>query len=84
MRDKQYCILFKQRKHKTFNYKPRLSEEKDVNSNSDESVSNAFILKWKRERESSRKAKGGMTIRTLILVLVLLLICMYLLESKFN
>jgi len=77
--------LFKQRKHKTFNYKPRFSNENKVDSNlGEESSTKDFVSKWKDKKDSNRKVGFGMSIRTLILVLVLLLICMYILNSKFS
>ena len=81
MKDKQYQILFKQRKNKTFNYQSRFSKDKIVNSNAETSSRKDFISKWQRNNKS--KGKSVMTMRTLILILVLLLICMYLLEKKY-
>jgi uncharacterized ion transporter superfamily protein YfcC len=71
--------LFKQRKNKTFNYQSRFSKDND----SDLEVSNQkeFASKWKQE--SKRKMGSPMSMRTLIFILVLLLICMYLLEKKY-
>lgn len=78
-------ILFKQRKNKTFNYRPRFSQESEQDSSTNKSETKDFISKWKNDRGNSKRKVGfGMSIRTLILVLVLLLICMYLLENKFN
>ena len=74
--------MFKQRKHKTFNYQSRLAKENGKDSKDDELTTKEFISRWKDKRDSSRKVGFGMSIRTLILVLVLLLICMYLLEKK--
>ncbi|GGD03032.1 hypothetical protein [Hyunsoonleella pacifica] len=71
--------MFKQRKHKTFNYKPRFS--KDSNASEIEDGKNDFTLKWRKE--NGKKVRGGLSIRFLILALVLLLICMYLLEKKY-
>lgn len=71
--------MFKQRKHKTFNYKPRFSkEDKAFDANEEE---REFVSKWRRE--SGKKVRGGISMRFLILALVLLLICMYLLEKKY-
>ncbi|WP_203257277.1 hypothetical protein [Hyunsoonleella ulvae] len=71
--------MFKRRKHKTFNYTPRFSED---NINSDvEDEKREFALKWRKE--NGKKVRGGLSIRFLILALVLLLICMYLLEKKY-
>jgi ABC-type lipoprotein release transport system permease subunit len=74
--------LFKQRKHKTFNYKPRFSEN-DREQELEEDTK-AFASKWRRENaKNGSKIKGGMSMRFLILALVLLLICMYILEKKY-
>jgi len=74
--------LFKQRKHKTFNYKSRFSDS-DGEQQLDED-SREFVSKWRKEStKSGKKIKGGMSMRFLILALVLLLICMYLLEKKY-
>jgi len=76
--------LFKQRKHKTFNYQSRFSEENKEDAGLNNSVNTKdYISKWKENREVKRKVRGTMSVKTLILVLVLLLICMYLLESKY-
>ncbi|GAA4813488.1 hypothetical protein [Litoribaculum gwangyangense] len=76
--------LFKQRQHRTFNYQPRFSKENQTDSCSEEdSKTKDFIAKWRNHKVHRTKAKGVMPIRTLILVLVLLLICMYLLEKKY-
>lgn len=75
--------MFKTRKHKTFNYQPRFSKEnQDVSVLEDNNNSKEFISKWKEIRGNRPKSKGFLPIRTLMLVLVLLLICMYLLEKK--
>ena len=76
--------MFKQRKHKTFNYQPRFSKENETDSNLEEDSEKEFVSKWKRERGTKTKMGLTMSIRTLILVLVLLLICMYILDSKFR
>ncbi|TBN04715.1 hypothetical protein EYD45_05485 [Hyunsoonleella flava] len=72
--------MFKQRKHKTFDYKPRFS--KDNAEDEVEEEKREFVSKWRKEKGS--KVRGGMSIRFLILALVLLLICMIWLESKIN
>ncbi|MFD1163755.1 MULTISPECIES: hypothetical protein [Hwangdonia] len=76
--------MFKQRKHKTFNYQPRFSKENKADSDVEEPSTKDFVSKWKRERSTKTKMGLSMSIRTLILVLVLLLICMYILDSKFK
>ena len=74
--------MFKQKKHRTFNYKPRFTEESKDDGNTEES--REFASKWRRENAKTKKTlKGGMSMRFLILALVLLLICMYLLEKKY-
>ncbi|WP_072402710.1 hypothetical protein [Flaviramulus basaltis] len=76
--------MFKQRKHRTFNYQARFSKENQTDSSLDnETKTKDFISKWRDSRGKRSKAKGAMPIKTLILVLVLLLICMYLLEKKY-
>ncbi|WP_370478585.1 hypothetical protein [Tamlana flava] len=76
--------MFKQRKHRTFNYQPRFSEENKADSGLDEDAkSKDFISKWRAGRDSKTKVHGMMSMRILILALVLLLICMYLLEKKY-
>ena len=84
MGDKHFETLFRQRKHKTFNYKPRFIKSDEVDSENEDSKKVDFVSKWRATQSTKRRFKGGMKLRTLILVLVLLLICMYLLESKIN
>ena len=73
--------MFKQRKNKTFNYQSRFSKDNDVDSDLERSNKKEFVSKWKRDNK--QKVRSAMSIRTLIFVLVLLLICMYLLEKKY-
>lgn len=75
--------MFKPRKNKTFNYKPSFSKEKESDINLEDPNNKDFVAKWKRNSETNRKVKGAMPVRTLIIFLVLLLILMYLLESKY-
>ncbi|MEL0454731.1 hypothetical protein WJN01_00725 [Flavobacteriaceae bacterium SZ-1-7] len=76
--------MFKQRKHRTFNYQPRFSEENKADySLNDNDKTKDFISKWRAGRDSKTKVRGMMSMRILILALVLLLICMYLLEKKY-
>ena len=77
--------MIKQRKHKTFNYKPRFSNQNNSKEGSDEnSKSKNFASKWQREREGNLvKGKRGFSLVTLILILVLLLIGMYVLENRY-
>lgn len=73
--------MFGQRKHKTFEYKPRFSKNGD--GARIEETQPEFVSKWKRANTSNtKKVKGLFSMRFLILALVLLLICMYLLEKK--
>ena len=74
--------MFKQRKNKKFNYKPRFSKEHKTNDNLEEnSKVNGFVSKWQRAHKSSRnRDKKGISMRLLIIILVLLLISMYILD----
>lgn len=74
--------MFAKRKHKTFNYKPRFSEDGKAIKN--EEKEKEFVSKWRQQTGNKVKMKGVLPVRTLILVLVLLLICMYLLNQKIN
>jgi len=76
--------LFQQRKHKTFNYQSRFTKENNVDSNLNEKTDTKdYISKWKESRTGKRKVRAALPVKTLILFLVLLLICMYLLEKKY-
>ena len=80
----KYYILFKLRKHKTFNYQPRFSEDNTSNSSKNpEEIKKDFISKWKRQSGNKVQIKSVLPLRTLILFLVLLLICMYVLEKRY-
>lgn len=68
-------------KNRTFNYNPRFLNENHVDSDDDTSSKKDFISKWKGVQKQNRKAKATLSINTLILLLVLLLIGMYLLNS---
>jgi hypothetical protein len=77
-------MLFNQRKNKSFTYKSRFSGDANSDGNQatpDENV--GFVSKWKQEGRVTRKARGGFSIKILLLVLVLLLICMYILDKKY-
>ena len=76
--------MFNQRQHKSFNYKPRLSKENLSETHKIDSEKPDFVSKWKSQRDANTKVKGVLPMRTLLLILVLLLICMYILDSKFN
>ncbi len=74
--------MFKRRKNKTFNYKSRFSGDgKAIEDGEDEKE---FISKWRQQTGNKVKMKSVLSIRTMILVLVLLLISMYLLNQKIN
>lgn len=76
--------MFKQRKNKTFKYKPRFSKENQTDLDlDDKSDTKGFISKWQRQSENKIRVKGTLPVKTLILVLVLLLLCMYVLEKKY-
>ncbi|MCF7567739.1 hypothetical protein L3X37_05085 [Sabulilitoribacter arenilitoris] len=74
--------MFKQRKHRTFKYKPRFSEDEKGNPLKESENKPDFVFKWKDG--ISRKRKRGISMPVLIIILVLLLICMFWLESKIN
>ena len=77
--------MLKQRKNKSFNYKPRFSNQSESKDDLlDDSEPNGLASKWQKERSGNLgKSKRGFSMRTLILILVLLLICMYVLENKY-
>ena len=76
--------MFKQRKNRTFNYQSRFSKENQTDLDSDnKSDTKDFISKWRRQSENKIKVRGALPVKTLILALVLLLLCMYLLEKKY-
>lgn len=77
--------MFKQRKNKTFNFQSRFSKENLINSSGKENTAGTkdFISKWKKEKGNTRKSKGGFSVKTLIFILILLLVCMYMLEKKY-
>lgn len=76
--------MFKQRKHKTFNYQSRFSKESQTDSSSDNNINTKdFVSKWQQSKGTKVKPRGVMSMKVLILILVLLLICMYLLEKKY-
>ncbi|WP_445734851.1 hypothetical protein [Mariniflexile sp.] len=70
-------------KNRTFKHRSVSSKENEKDADSNEAKKMDFISKWKRNSERSVKVKGVMSARTLIIVLVLLLICMYLLDKKY-
>ena len=76
--------MFKQNKHKKFNYEPILSKENVTDSELDDlSKRNKFVSKWQRVRKVNTNRGGivkGISMRMLIIILVLLLIGMYILN----
>ncbi|GAA4238935.1 hypothetical protein GCM10022291_31320 [Postechiella marina] len=76
--------MFNKRKNKTFNYKPRFSKESLEQSQlEDKSNQKEFISKWRRETGHKVRMGSVMPVKTVILLLVLLLICMYVLEKNY-
>lgn len=76
--------MFKQRKHKKFNYQSRFLKESQADSSLDSnSDTKNFVSKWKQNKGGKVKTRGAMSMTVLIFILVLLLICMYLLEKKY-
>ncbi|WP_298339061.1 hypothetical protein [uncultured Algibacter sp.] len=76
--------MFKQRKHRTFNYQSRFSKENQTDSSlNDNADTKDFVSKWKQSKGTKVKARGAMSMKVLIMILVLLLICMYVLEKKY-
>ena len=70
--------FFQQRKNKRFNYKPRYSQD------ANEQQKQAFAEKWlEAKATSTKRTKRGVSLKLLILLLALILIGMYILESKF-
>ena len=78
--------MFKQGKNKTFQYQSRFSKDNPENSDSKDAIGQeGFIEKWRSHQKLSKlKRKGGMSVKMLLFILVLLLICMYLLENRFK
>ena len=74
--------MLRKSKNRTFNYKPRFSNENlEDNGISSEKK---LVSQWKSAHNQSRKAKAVLPISALILLLVLLLIGMYVLDSYIN
>jgi hypothetical protein len=78
--------LFKPRKNKSFNYKPRFSKDTELQTEDKEIAKNReFSSKWRNNQGlSNRKIKKGLSLPFLVLILALILICMYMLDIKFN
>ena len=76
--------MFGRRKNKTFDYKPRFSKKNKSDFIGEEnSKSKDFIVKWRQQTGNKVRMKGILPVRTLILLLVLLLLCMYLIEKNY-
>ncbi len=76
--------MFNQRKNKKFNPQLRFSKKhKEDFSTEDDSKSKDFVSKWRQRSGNKVNMKGVLPIRTLILALVLLLLCMYMLEKNY-
>ncbi|AXT19541.1 hypothetical protein D7030_10265 [Flavobacteriaceae bacterium AU392] len=76
--------MFKQRKNKRFNYTPRYSDNDRIDANVT-SKKDEFASKWQRARNTNTPRSGArISMKFLILILVLLLICMYILDVKFR
>ncbi|MFD2891624.1 hypothetical protein ACFS5J_06300 [Flavobacterium chuncheonense] len=71
--------LGKSSKNRTFNYQPRFSG--DANSTS---TDKDFVSKWKEAQGSSRKVKSALPLSILVILLVLLLIGIYYLNTFSN
>lgn len=71
--------LLKPSKIRYFNYQPRFSgENKDALADED------FVSKWKSAQGKSRKVKSALPLSVLVILLVLLLIGMYYLNTFSN
>lgn len=69
--------MFKQRKNKRFNYKPRFGE------NASESKSDKLKQEWEELASGTRKKrKSGFSIVWLVIILALVLFLMYYFEKK--
>lgn len=77
--------MFGQRKHKTFNYKPRYSKKQEEGLKDDDVSSKSdFVTKWRQQTGNKVQMKGILPVRSLILLLVLLLICMYFINKTIS
>ncbi|WP_179336275.1 hypothetical protein [Winogradskyella costae] len=68
--------MFKQRKNKRFNYKPRFQDSEDKKSRAD------FEAKW-NDAKGGDKSRGKLlsTLPALIILLVLIFVLIYILEE---
>lgn len=71
--------MFNKPKNRTFNYQPRFSNKE--NSEVDAVKNEDFISKWKQGQPQERKGKAMLSIQVLIVLLVLLVIGIYVLDS---
>jgi len=68
--------LLQQRKNKSFNYKPRFQDSKEIESKAD------FEAKWNKVKNSTKKRGSIFTsLPALLIMLVSLFILMYILEG---
>ena len=74
--------MFKQKKNKKFNYNPRFSKNQEPVSK-DNSEAKEFVSKWRRETGHQVKMGSVLPIRTILLLLILLLLCMYVLDKNY-
>ncbi len=70
--------MFKQRKHKRFNYTPRYQKD----NTSTEAEVEGFEAKWKNARNASKK-RGSIltTLPALLIMLIAILVLMYILKG---
>lgn len=69
----------KSSKNRKFNYQPRFSGDNDDLKTEDD-----FVSKWRNAQGKSRKVKSALPISILVILLVLLLIGMYYLNTISN
>lgn len=78
--------MFKPRKNKSFSYRPRFTKDTELYTEYKEVAKDRdFSSKWRNNQgPSNRKIKKGLSLPFLILILAIILICMYILDIKFN
>ena len=69
----------KSSKNRKFNYQPRFSDPIDESTNEKD-----FVSKWRNAQGQSRKVKSALPVSILVILLVLLLIGMYYLNTISN
>lgn len=85
LKDINLLILFKQRKNKHFNYRSQHSKTEDSDLELTAAKKDEFTSKWERTRNANAHKTGvRVSMRTLMLLLIVLLICMYMLDKKFR